>query len=159
MSKNEFKYNPKDELFFGILFTLVSLFFVIWSFVYTRNYNNNIDTYKEVSAIVVDYDVSSTDENSKAIVVGYIVNGNSYRKTSTKYSNNNQAIGSSVDILYNPADPTDIIWSNKKSSYLVTFISLIFVGIGLYTSLYAYNKMDKKAKNKQIDDNMNKLFN
>ena len=64
MSKNEFKYNPKDELFFVILFTLVSLFFVIWSFVYTRNYNNNIDTYKEVSAIVIDYDVSSTDENS-----------------------------------------------------------------------------------------------
>ena len=88
------------------------------------------------------------EDNLRAIIVEYIVDGKTYREVSSIYSNNPKSIGTEVDIKYNPKDPSEIIWVNDSINIILPIISILFILVGIFI-------IKKNIKNKNISSNVN----
>lgn len=98
---------------------------------------SKIDGYVKTQAIVKDYKVSverKHDENgfytevtTYAEIVTYTVDGMAYRDTNSVSSSSPKSIGSSMEIVYNPQDPSQCIF--VKSTYLTSILLFVMGGV------------------------------
>ena len=88
-------------LLFGVIFTGSG---------YTILRSTEIDpSWTRVTGSVVDVSASRTTENSTqyAAIIGYTVNGQSYRVIGSSSSSTRPAVGSAAAVAYNPASPAE----------------------------------------------------
>ena len=144
---------PGQGIIFGILFTLIGIGLLFYSFTTIKNYNEKNKTYKEATSVVVDYD--RNDEGLEAIIVEYTVNGQKYRKTSNTYSNVAKSIGTEVKIKYNPNNPGDAIWENDSTNIVMPIAGGIFTIIGIIVAISSAKKLKGGKNNPEIQSENN----
>ena len=125
----------KKALIFGIIAILIGIGLGVYSYFSIKSYNEKDKLYKEIEAVVVDYNYQYDDENNtelRAIIVEYLVDGRTYRKESTSYSSIVRSIGDKVYVKYNPNNPSDAIWKNDSSNIFIPIVGGLFVVVGIF---------------------------
>lgn len=133
----------------GLIFLFAGISLLIYSIFTINTYNEKNATFVETTATVVDYNYDS--EGLKAIVVEYTVNGETYKKASTTYSNNSKSIGTEVSIKYNPNNPKDAIWTIDSTNIIMPIFSIAFIFFG---SIILFINFKTIKKNKEIENNI-----
>lgn len=112
---DDFSNNSSKQVKFGILKALlIAVVAFVIGVIVLRNSILSIqrnrekeETYIETEAKVVEYKYGG--EGKRAIVIEYKVNEKKYEKTSKKYSDVPESIGTIIYIKYNPEAPEDVI--------------------------------------------------
>lgn len=87
------------------------------------------DTYIETTAIVVGYEDCELDEGDigSRYIAEYKIDRDTYQIKSNTCSNVTKGINSKVKIKYNPNNPSDAVFANDISRYILFPIGLVFV--------------------------------
>ena len=105
------------------------------------------DPFIEVTATVIDYDYTGSEEDGAYTIYGYNVGGIDYKVSSGIKSTNLPAIGDTVTIKYNPSNPTEVVFLNG-SNYVVMFIGAGFVLAGVFGLFRCIGLCFKSSKKK-----------
>ena len=141
--------NPKVGVIFGIIFALIGVGLIIFSFINIKNYNEKNKTFIEVNATVIDYKDTYDEDGDllRAIIVEYEVDGTNYRKTSSSSTTNPETLGSTVKVKYNPNDPKDIIWPNDTSNIILPIVGGVFTIVGIIFTVVSIKMVKNKENN------------
>lgn len=120
---------PLYGILFGSVFAIMGIVFLVNSLSTIKTYNEKDKIYTETDSVVVDYDYNA--EGSKAIIVEYTVDGQSYRQQSYSYSSSPAPQGSRVKIKYNPNNPEDIIWASDSKTIMFPIVGAAFTVVGI----------------------------
>lgn len=137
---------PLYGILIGSVFAIMGIVFLINSLTIIKTYNEKDKIYKETNSVVVDYDYDA--EGSKAIIVEYTVDGQTYRQQSYSYSSSPAPQGSQVKIKYNPNNPNDIIWVNDSKTIMFPIVGAVFTVVGIIIIISGI-KSGKKGGNEQ----------
>lgn len=117
----------KNGSIISIIFLLVGIAFLFFFF----SQKNQTQGYVSTSGRVYDY-VESWDNDSYrylyAVVAEYVVDGKIYTIRSNSYSSHPKAIGSSIEIRYNPDNPYEsVIDSNDNGNIILLIVGGVMV--------------------------------
>lgn len=132
----------------SLIFIIVGIITLLFSIKSIKNYIEKSQAFVETISEVVNYDYESDD--TKAIIVEYMVKGKTYQNKSTTYTNVPPMIGTKIPIKYNPKNPQDIIWKLDTTNIITPIIGILFTITGI---IGLTNKSKKKKKTKQIINN------
>lgn len=87
------------------------------------------DTYIETTATVVGYEDCELDEGDigNRYIAEYKIDRDTYQIKSNTCSNVTKGINSKVKIKYNPNNPSDAVFANDISRYILVPIGLVFI--------------------------------
>ena len=138
---------PWQGVLFGLIFAVSSI----------KTYNEKNETFVETTSRVVDYKYN--DERLQAIVVEYVVDGQTYQKVSNSYSNMPKSIGTEVSIRYNPNNPQDAIWTSDSTNIVLPIIGVVFILAGVIVVIYSIkNGKKQKMLEEQAIEQTNGLY-
>ncbi len=140
---------------FSIALGILVLYFSISSI---KTYNEKNEVYVETTSKVVDYKYDN--DGLKAIVVEYVVDGQTYRIVSGSYTNMPKSIGTEVSIKYDPNNPQDAIWTLDSANIILPILGIVFTlaGIVVVISSIKKGKSHKKIEN-QVVEKRSELYN
>ena len=133
---------PWQGVLFGLIFVVVGACLLFFSVKTISEYKEKNAKFTETSSIVVDYDRNS--DGLEAIIVEYVVDGQTYTMTSNTYSSNPKDLGESVSIKYNPEDPSDAIWTNDSTNIVLPIASVVFMVVGIVIMVSGIKKSKKQ---------------
>lgn len=133
---------PWQGILFGLLFVLVGVIFSFLAITTIKTYNEKNKTFIETTSKVVDYNYN--DEGLQAIVVEYVVDGQTYEKASNAYSNMPKSIGTEVSIKYNPNNPKDAIWVSDSNNIILPAVGVGFTLIGIIMIIFNIRNSKKQ---------------
>ena len=133
---------PWQGVLFGLIFAVAGIMVLCFAVSSLKTYNEKNEYFVETTSKVVDY--RENDEGLQAIVVEYVVDGQSYLKTSNSYSNMPKSIGTEVSIKYNPDSPQDAIWTNDSSNIILPVFGGIFTLVGLVIIVFSIKNGQKQ---------------
>lgn len=116
--------------FSGVCFILFGMFLLVMFVVYSIDYHQKNEVYADGISKVVDYKYN--DDNLRAIVVEYVVDGHLYYATSSVYSSYPKAIGTEVKIKYSIDDPSEMIWKNDSRFLFMLLLGFAFTIVGVW---------------------------
>ena len=149
---------PWQGILFGIIFIIFGILFLFISISTIKTYNEKNKTYIETNSKVVDYEYN--EDGLQAIVVEYVVNGETYKKVSNTYSNMPQEIGTVVLVKYNPVNPQDAIWSSDSTNIIFPIVSVVFILTGVIVIIISIKKRkNEKITEEQVIEQDNGLYN
>lgn len=131
---------------FSIIFLIIGiivLVFGIWSY---ATFAKKSETYLSTNGMVVEYKYStSTDdygntEQLRAEVVDYRVDGETYTCSSKTYSSNAKSIGTTMEVKYNPEDPSDAYLAKDKGSWLIIAVGGTFTLVAGFMCITSFKK-------------------
>ena len=125
----------------GAIFFIVGALVTAWGVISNITHAQKSAIFTETTAEVVDYRQNS--DGLYAIIAEYEVDGEIYTKSADDYSNIPAAIGSTVMIKYNPANPKEAIWSVDPGNIFIPIIGGAFATLGGIIILYAIKNKDK----------------
>ena len=140
---------PWQAVLFGLIFIVVGAGLLFFSIKTINEYKEKDAKFIEITSKVIDYDRNSDD--LEAIIVEYVVDGQTYTMTSNTYSSNPKDIGESVSIKYNPEDPSDAIWTNDSTNIVLPIASVVFMLAGVVIIVTGV----KKGKKENVIDSTN----
>lgn len=105
------------------------------------------DPFIEVTATVIDYDAAGSEDGSAYTIYGYNVGGIDYKVYSSVKSTNLPEIGDTVNIKYNPSNPTEVVFLNG-SNYVVMFAGVGFILAGVFGLFRCIGLCFKSSKKK-----------
>lgn len=143
IDRHERPVRPWQGVLMGIVFVIFGLAFLFFSISSIKSYNEKSKTYTEITSNVVDYVYDN--EGLRAIVVEYVVDGETYQKTSDTYTNVPKSIGEQVSIKYNPKNPKDAIWTNDSSNIILPIIGALFTIAGVFVIIISIRKGKTQA--------------
>ena len=117
-------------------FVIVGIVFTIVSFALSSNYSKDLKRCSaQVDATITDIITykDSDNETSYKTEVSYTVDDKDYIVTLDQYASNYK-LGKTLEINYNPDDPTDIVQEGNKFMYMIfriMGIGFIIIGIPL----------------------------
>lgn len=120
---------PWQGILCGLILAFAGIALLYFSFSSIKTYNEKNATFVETISRVVDYKYD--DEGLQAIVVEYVVDGQTYQKVSNSYSNMPKSIGTEVSIKYNPNNPQDAIWTSDSTNIILPIIGVVFTLAGI----------------------------
>lgn len=132
---------PWQGLLLGMVFTIIGIVILYFGISSINEHNFKKETYTEVTSKVVEYKYNS--DGLQAIVVEYIVDGQTYKKISDVYTDVPLIIGTEVSIKYNPKDPKDAIFTTDGSNIIVPIAGAIFTLVGIYCIYYSFKNKNK----------------
>lgn len=133
---------PWQAVLFGLIFIVVGAGLLFFSIKTINEYKEKDAKFIETTSKVVAYDRNSDD--LEAIIVEYVVDGQTYTMTSNTYSTNPKDIGESVSIKYNPEDPSDAIWTNDSTNIVLPIASVVFMLAGVVIIVTGVKKGKKE---------------
>lgn len=134
---------PWQWILFGLIFAIVGIALLCFAVSSIKTYNEKNETFVETTSRVVDYKYN--DEGLQAIVVEYVVDGQTYQKVSNSYSNMSKSIGTEVSIKYNPNNPQDAIWTLDSTNIILPIVGVVFTLVGVIVVISSI-KNGKKPK-------------
>lgn len=142
---------------FGILAVLIGILLIVWQNKILDSTNNKKSYYILSDAIVISYEKSYDSDNhtSYGIIAEYKVDGKKYKIYPNTYVDRKsklKKIGDIVKIRYNPNLPSEAIWENDKTSFVLLIFGMIFIIVGVFLiTLSLLQKKDKQHMlNKEI---------
>lgn len=138
---------PWQGILFGLIFLFAGIEVLLLSVSTIKSYNEKNETYKEVTSVVVDYDYN--DDDLEAIIVEYVVDGQTYRKKSNTYSSVHKMKGTEVKLKYDPNNPSEAIWVNDSTNIVMPLFGGAFSLAGVFIIINSF-KMMKKEKNSTV---------
>lgn len=121
---------PWQGVLFGLIFAIVGFSILNYGISSLKLYNEKNKTFVETTSKVIDYKYN--DEGLQAIVVEYVVDGQSYQKASGTYSSIPKSLGTEVSVKYNPNDPRDAIWTTDSSNFIFPVFGGVFILAGVF---------------------------
>lgn len=148
---------PWQGVLFGLIFAIVGIALLCFAVSSIKTYNEKNETFVETTSRVVDYKYN--DERLQAIVVEYVVDGQTYQKVSNSYSNMPKSIGTEVSIRYNPNNPQDAIWTSDSTNIVLPIIGVVFILAGVIVVIYSIkNGKKQKMLEEQAIEQTNGLY-
>ena len=138
---------PWQGVLFGLIFAIVGIALLCFAVSSIKTYNEKNETFVETTSRVVDYKYN--DERLQAIVVEYVVDGQTYQKVSNSYSNMPKSIGTEVSIKYNPNNPQDAIWTSDSTNIVLPIFGAVFTLVGV---IVVISSITKGKTQKMIED-------
>ena len=117
----------------GVIVIIIGIGLCIYSVNFYKKEQTKHETYIDAVATVVGYEdceFSDGDIGSKYIAE-YKIKRNTYQIKSTDCTNVPKKIGKEVKIKYNPRNPSDAIFTNDITRYLLPSIGIMFVMAGV----------------------------
>ncbi len=146
------------NVFMGLIFAIIGIALLCFSVLLIKTYNEKNETFIETTSKVVDYKYN--DEGLQAIIVEYVVDGQTYYKISNSYSNIPKSIGTEVSIKYNPYNPQDIIWTMDSINIILPIVGVVFILIGVIVVILSLkNGKKQKLFEEQAVKQTNELYN
>lgn len=118
------------SILFSIIFILVGIGLVFLGIKKVNDYNIKKDLYIESSAKVVDFEYSGSSDDGGFTIYEYSVNGEVYMVKSPVKSTSLPSVGDVITILYNPNDPSDVLFL-ESYDYLIMIFGVLFGGAGV----------------------------
>ena len=142
---------------FGLIFAIVGVALLCFAVSSIKTYNEKNETFVETTSRVVDYKYN--DERLQAIVVEYVVDGQTYQKVSNSYSNMPKSIGSEVSIRYIPNNPQDAIWTSDSTNIVLPIVGVVFILAGVIVVISSIkNGKKQKMLEEQAIEQTNGLY-
>ena len=142
---------------FGLIFAIVGVALLCFAVSSIKTYNEKNETFVETTSRVVDYKYN--DERLQAIVVEYVVDGQTYQKVSNSYSNMPKSIGTEVSIRYNPNNPQDAIWTSDSTNIVLPIVGVVFILAGVIVVISSIkNGKKQKMLEEQAIEQTNGLY-
>ena len=142
------------NVFMGLIFAIIGIALLCFSVLLIKTYNEKNETFIETTSKVVDYKYN--DEGLQAIIVEYVVDGQTYYKISNSYSNMPKSIGTKVLIKYNPYNPQDIIWTMDSINIILPIVGVAFTLAGVIVVIFSIkNRKKQKLLDEQQMNNLN----
>lgn len=141
------------EILFGLIFVVVGIVLLYFAISSIKTYNEKSKTFIEITSTIVDYKYN--DEGLQAIVVEYVVDGETYQKISNTYTNMPKSIGTEVPIKYNPNNPKDAIWVSDSNNIVLPIVGVAFTLVGIFFIVLTVKNEKKK---KTIEEQTNELY-
>ena len=138
---------PWQGVLFGLIFVIVGIALLCFAVSSIKTYNEKNETFVETTSKVVDYKYN--DEGLQAIVVEYVVDGQTYQKVSNSYSNMPKSIGTEVSVKYNPNNPQDAIWTSDSTNIILPIFGAVFTLAGV---IVVISSIKKGKTQKMIED-------
>ena len=138
---------PWQGVLFGLIFVIVGIALLCFAVSSIKTYNEKKETFVETTSKVVDYKYN--DEGLQAIVVEYVVNGQTYQKVSNSYSNMPKSIGTEVSVKYNTNNPQDAIWTSDSTNIVLPIFGAVFTLVGV---IVVISSIKKGKTQKMIED-------
>ena len=138
---------PWQGVLFGLIFVIVGIALLCFAVSSIKTYNEKNETFVETTSKIVDYKYN--DEGLQAIVVEYVVNGQTYQKVSNSYSNMPKSIGTEVSVKYNPNNPQDAIWTSDSTNIVLPIFGAVFTLVGV---IVVISSIKKGKTQKMIED-------
>lgn len=145
---------PWQGVLFGLIFAIIGIVLLCFAISSIKTYNEKNKTYIETISKVVDYKYD--DEGLQAIVVEYVVDGQTYQKISNSYSNMPKSIGTEVSVKYNPNNPRDAIWTSDSTNIILPIVGVVFTLIGV---LVVVSSIKNGKKQITVEEQTNRLYN
>ena len=147
---------PWQGVLLGLVLVIAGISLLFFAISSIKTYNEKNKTYVETTSKVVDYKYN--DDGLQAIVVEYVVNGQSYQKVSNSYSNMPKSIGTKVSIKYNPNNPKDAIWKSDSTNIILPIFGVVFVLVGVIVVISNIkNGKKQKMVEEQVIEQANEL--
>ena len=148
---------PWQGVLFGLIFAIVGIALLCFAVSSIKTYNEKNETFVETTSRVVDYKYN--DERLQAIVVEYVVDGQTYQKVSNSYSNMPKSIGTEVSIRYNPNNPQEAIWTSDSTNIVLHIIGVVFILAGVIVVISSIkNGKKQKMLEEQAIEQTNGLY-
>ena len=148
---------PWQGILFGLIFAIVGIALLCFAVSSIKTYNEKNETFVETTSRVVDYKYN--DEGLQAIVVEYVVDGQTYQKVSNSYSNMPKSIGTEVSIKYNPNNPQDAIWTLDSTNIILPIVGVVFTLVGVIVVISSIkNGKKQKMLEEQAIEQTNGLY-
>lgn len=145
--------NIWQKILFGLIFVVVGIVLLYFAISSIKTYNEKSKTFIEITSTIVDYKYN--DEGLQAIVVEYVVDGETYQKISNTYTNMPKSIGTEVPIKYNPNNPKDAIWVSDSNNIVLPIAGVAFTLVGIFFIVLTVKNEKKK---KTIEEQTNELY-
>ena len=145
--------NIWQKILFGLIFVVVGIVLLYFAISSIKTYNEKSKTFIEITSTIVDYKYN--DEGLQAIVVEYVVDGETYQKISNTYTNMPKSIGTEVPIKYNPNNPKDAIWVSDSNNIVLPIAGVAFTLLGIFFIVLTVKNEKKK---KTIEEQTNELY-
>lgn len=145
---------PWQGVLFGLIFAIIGIALLCFAISSIKTYNEKNKTYIETISKVVDYKYD--DEGLQAIVVEYVVNGQTYQKISNSCSNMPKSIGTEVSVKYNPNNPLDAIWTSDSTNFILPIVDVVFTLIGVFVVISSIKNVKKQI---MVEEQINILYN
>lgn len=133
---------PWQGFLLGLIFAIIGFAILCSSVSSIKVYNEKNETYIETNSKVVDY--TYNDEGLQAIIVEYVVDGQTYKKYSNTYSTAAQSIGTEVSIKYNPNNPNDAIWTVDSNNIVLPLFGIAFLLIGIFIMFTSFKNRNNQ---------------
>lgn len=148
---------PWQGVLFGLIFAIVGIALLCFAVSSIKTYNEKNETFVETTSRVVDYKYN--DERLQAIVVEYVVDGQTYQKVSNSYSNMPKSIGTEVSIRYNPNNPQEAIWTSDSTNIVLPIVGVVFILAGVIVVISSIkNGKKQKMLEEQAIEQTNGLY-
>ena len=142
---------------FGLIFAIVGIALLCFAVSSIKTYNEKNETFVETTSRVVDYKYN--DERLQAIVVEYVVDGQTYQKVSNSYSNMPKSIGTEVSIRYNPNNQQEAIWTSDSTNIVLPIVGVVFILAGVIVVISSIkNGKKQKMLEEQAIEQTNGLY-
>ena len=145
--------NIWQKILFGLIFVVVGIVLLYFAISSIKTYNEKSKTFIEITSTIVDYKYN--DEGLQAIVVEYVVDGETYQKISNTYTNMPKSIGTELPIKYNPNNPKDAIWVSDSNNIVLPIAGVAFTLVGIFFIVLTVKNEKKK---KTIEEQTNELY-
>lgn len=145
--------NIWQKILFGLIFVVVGIVLLYFAISSIKTYNEKSKTFIEITSTIVD--CKYNDEGLQAIVVEYVVDGETYQKISNTYTNMPKGIGTEVPIKYNPNNPKDAIWVSDSNNIVLPIAGVAFTLVGIF---FIVLTVKNEKKQKTIEEQTNELY-
>ena len=116
----------------GIIVLFLGIGVCVFSVSNFKNTKFKKENYVETTAYVVDYEQCELDDGyGTRFIAEYEVDKRKYRITENGCSNAPIKTKSEVKIKYNPDNPSEAIFANDISHYLLPAVGIVFVICGI----------------------------
>ncbi len=124
----------------GVIALIIGVYLCIFSVGFYKTEKNKQDTYIETTATVVGYkdcELSDGDTGSRYIAE-YKVDRSTYQIDGMGCTNMPGRIGKKVKIKYNPEDPSEAVFTNDISRFIIPLGGIAFT----ISSIILFRKKD-----------------
>ena len=116
----------------GIIVLILGVFLTIF---FTKNFKTEQkkhENYLETVAVVTGYEECKLDDDiGYRYIATYKIDRDSYQIVSMTCSNVPKKLGKEVKIKYNPNNPSDAVFTNDISRFILPFVGGIFALCGI----------------------------
>ena len=147
MNNKQFSNKKSTKMpIFAFILIIIGIFILAIFFKNMSILASKSKNYIETEAKVVNH--TYRNGIATATVFQYTIGEDIYQTTSNDYHDNLKTYGTVIRIKYNPNDPTDIIFPDRRGNLIMPITGLVFFSVGIMIAIRFFIKISKNQNNK-----------